>query len=291
MNKDCYSIYDTSLSFVNNTESNGPDWHRQRFHHYALLHRVFNMLRNEGFEIEKDKNVHKVIRKSHFVGRRGDLELHAERYPRGFKIEFFQNVSFENSNGGRYDFEKFQKMPYLIRLQYIKYMNKIVYIVNQLEDLAPDQSRLNPKLAEEWIKARYVEEWHHEQKDMNFNLTDTDGEEQPLYNGLDRDKKVLRNGDIKYFRHWNGYLYRGRVYHNINNMWWVIVDKYTVRNIAAFDLFDLTPEDNLHRMKDPTRSEGYKKHIANLEKLKAEKTKELVIELKRRGYAVKIERK
>lgn len=249
------------------------------------------MLRNEGFEIEKDKNVHKVIRKSHFVGRRGDLELHAERYPRGFKIEFFQNVSFENPNGGRYDFEKFQKMPYLIRLQYIKYMNKIVYIVNQLEDLAPDQSRLNPKLAEEWIKARYVEEWHHEQKDMNFNLTDTDGKEQPLYNGLDRDKKVLRNGDIKYFRHWNGYLYRGRVYHNINNMWWVIVDKYTVRNIAAFNLFDLTPEDNLHRMKDPTRSEGYKKHIAHLEKLKAEKTKELVIELKRRGYAVKIERK
>lgn len=109
MNKDCYSIYDTSLSFVNNTESNGPDWHRQRFHHYALLHRVFNMLRNEGFEIEKDKNVHKVIRKSHFVGRRGDLELHAERYPRGFKIEFFQNVSFENPNGGRYDFEKFQR--------------------------------------------------------------------------------------------------------------------------------------------------------------------------------------
>lgn len=291
MNKDCYSIYDTSLSFVNNTESNGPDWYRQRFHHYALLHRVFNMLRNEGFEIEKDKNVHKVIRKNYFVGRRGDLQLHAERYPRGFKIEFFQNVSFENPNGGRYDFEKFQKMPYLIRLQYIKYMNKIVYIVNHLEDLAPDQSRLNPKLAEEWIKARYVEEWHHEQKDMNFNLTDTDGEEQPLYNGLDRDKKVLRNGDIKYFRHWNGYLYRGRVYHNINNMWWVIVDKYTVRNIAAFDLFDLTPEDNLHRMKDPTRSEGYKKYMSHLEKLEAEKTKDLVIELKRRGYAVKIERK
>ena len=151
MNKDCYSIYDTSLSFINNTECNGPDWHKQRFHHYALLHRVFNMLRNEGFEIEKDKNVPKIIRKSHFVGRRGDLEFYAERYPRGFRIEFFQNVNFENPNGGRYDFEKFQKMPYLIRLQYIKYMNKIVRIMNQLEDLAPDQSRLNPKLAEEWI--------------------------------------------------------------------------------------------------------------------------------------------
>ena len=75
-------------------------------------------------------------------------------------------------------------------------MNKIVRIMNQLEDLAPDQSRLNPKLAEEWIKSRYVEEWHHEQKDMIFNLKYKDGEEQPPNNGIDRDKKVLRNGDI-----------------------------------------------------------------------------------------------
>lgn len=282
MNKDYYSIYDTSLSFINNTECNGPDWHKQHFHHCALLHRVFNMLRNEGFEIEKDKNVPKIIRKSHFVGRRGDLEFYAERYPRGFRIEFFQNVNFENPNGGRYDFEKFQKMPYLIRLQYIKYMNKIVRIMNQLEDLAPDQSRLNPKLAEEWIKSRYVEEWHHEQKNMNFNLTDTDGKEQPSYNGLDRDKKVLRNGDIKYFRHWNGYLYRGRIYHNINNMWWVIVDKYTVTNIAAFDLFDLGPEDFRGRQKKPVIPKEYQERRKAIE---ATSTKELVNELKRRKCA------
>lgn len=159
MNKDCYSIYDTSLSFINNTECNGPDWHKQRFHHYALLHRVFNMLRNEGFEIEKDKNVPKIIRKSHFVGRRGDLEFYAERYPRGFRIEFFQNVNFENPNGGRYDFEKFQKMPYLIRLQYIKYMNKIVRIMNQLGD-RPRMDHLKSKR-----KNEEVQEVHGRRKD------------------------------------------------------------------------------------------------------------------------------
>lgn len=161
-------------------------------------------------------------------------------------------------------------------------MNKIVRIMNQLEDLAPDQSRLNPKLAEEWIKSRYVEEWHHEQKDMNFNLTDTDGEEQPSYNGLDRDKKVLRNGDIKYFRHWNGYLYRGRIYHNINNMWWVIVDKYTVTNIAAFDLFDLGLEDFRGRQKRPVIPKEYQERRKAIE---ATSTKELVNELKRRKCA------
>ena len=282
MNKDCYRIHDTRFEYTNNTERSAPNWPKHKFHHYGLFHRVLNMLRNEGFVIETDKKVAKIIRKSHFVGRRGDLELYAEYYPNGFRIEFFQNVNFENQNGGRYDFDKFQKMPYLIRLQYIKYMNMIVRIVNQLEDLAPDQSRLNPKLAEEWIKARYVEERRHEQTDMNFSLADLDGQEQPTYNGLDRDKKVLRNGDVKYFRHWNGYLYRGRVYHNINNMWWVIVDKYTVRNVAAFDLFDLAPEDYRGRQKKPVLPKEYQERRKAIE---ATSTKELVNELKRRKYA------
>ena len=86
-------------------------------------------------------------------------------------------------------------------------------------------------------------------------------------------------------------MYRGRVYYDLNMNWIVILNKKDTRVISCWELFDLAPEDNLHRMKDPTRSEGYKKHMAHLEKLKAEKTKELVIELKRRGYAVKIERK
>ena len=68
------------------------------------------------------------------------------------------------------------------------------------------------------------------------------------YNGRDREGLTLHNGDIKYFRAWNGYLYRGRIYHNINNMWWVIVDKYTVRNVAAFNLFDLAPDDKRGRL-------------------------------------------
>lgn len=282
MNKDYYWIHDTSFHFSNETERRGENW-RKNPHHYAILHRVLNMLRNEGFVIENAKSVSKIIRKDYFIGRRGDLEISANRFPRGFDIEFFQNVSFENPNGGRYDIEKFQKMPYLIRLQYIKYMNKIVRIVNQIEDLAPDQSKTNPKLAEEWIKARYVESWHHEQTDMNFNLEDLDGQEQQNYNGLDRDKKILRNGDVKYFRSWNGYLYRGRIYHNINNMWWVIVDKYTVRNIAAFELFDLSPEDYRGRQKEPVLPNEYKERRKAIE---ATSTKELVNELKRRGKKV-----
>lgn len=222
------------------------------------------------------------IRRDYYIGRRGDLELYAHRYPAGFEIMFFQNVVIENKNGGRYDFDKFQKMPYIIRLRFMKYRDKIIALLKSVEDLK-DESKADPRLAEEWIKARYVEEWHHEQKDMNFLLSDLYGQTQEPYNGRDRDKKTLHNGDVKYFRHWNGRLYRGRVYHNINNMWWVILDRFTVQNMASFELFDLTPEDNRRRQAKPRIPEAYQKRRKAIEDTK---TRELINELRRRGVKV-----
>ena len=284
MNKNSYRIHDTTIYYRNNTVKapKGADSWRFKYPHFGTLHRLFNMLRAEGFTIENDAEVAKCIRDDYFIGRRGDLELYAHRYPAGFEIMFFQNVVIENKSGGRYDFHKFQKMPYMIRLRFMKYRDKIIALLKSVEDLK-DESKADPRLAEEWIKARYVEEWHHEQKDMNFLLSDLDGQTQESYNGRDRDEKTLHNGDVKYFRHWDGRLYRGRVYHNINNMWWVILDRFTVRNVASFELFDLTPEDNRRRQAKPRIPEAYQKRRQAIEDTK---TRELVNELRRRGVKV-----
>lgn len=284
MSKNSYRIYDTTIHYRNNTVNapKGLDSWRFKYPHFGTLHRIFNMLRAEGFTIENDAEVAKCIRRDYYIGRRGDLELYAHRYPAGFEIMFFQNVVIENKNGGRYDFHKFQKMPYMIRLRFMKYRDKIIALLKSVEDLK-DESKADPRLAEEWIKARYVEEWHHEQKDMNFLLSDLDGQTQESYNGRDRDEKTLHNGDVKYFRHWDGRLYRGRVYHNINNMWWVILDRFTVRNVASFELFDLTPEDNRRRQAKPRIPEAYQKRRQAIEDTK---TRELVNELRRRGVKV-----
>ena len=170
----------------------------------------------------------------------------------------------------------------MIRLRFMKYRDKIIALLKSLENLT-DETTPNPRLAEERIKARYVEEWHHEQKDMNFRLSDLDGQTQEPYNSRDRDGKTVYNGEAKYFRSWNGRLYRGRVYHNINNMWWVILDRFTVRNVASFELFDLTPEDNRRRQEKPRIPEAYQKRRQAIEDTK---TKELVNELRRRGVKV-----
>ena len=177
-----------------------------------------------------------------------------------------------------------EKMPYLIRIRYKKYMNKIIELLKMLV-VVDDKTSKRPKLAEERIKCLYVESCHHEQKDTNFDLRSLDGLTQPTYSGLDRDKKVLHNGDIKYFRDYNGYLARGAVYRNLNNMWYVITDKYTLRNIAAHELFDLAPDDFRGRQKKPKIPKEYKERRDVISKTK---TKELISELRNRGLKVSV---
>lgn len=99
------------------------------------------------------------------------------------------------------------------------------------------------KTAEQFIKEDYVRSWHHPQEDLSFELSDLDGQmsaHRPYDN--DRDNKPMCNGQVKFFRdeYGSGKVRKGKIYHNINNMWWVITDPMTVRNVASFHLFDDT---------------------------------------------------
>ena len=284
---DNFYIYDTKISFRNNTEKEFKgDWLKHKFRHYGYFYQVLNMLAADGFNVQRDPDVDKIIRKDYYIGKFHDLEFEAKKYPNGFEIGFFQNVVYENPNGGRYDFDKLSKMPYMIRLQYTKFKNKILRLLKSLVPDIMDDSSLSPKLEEEWIKCRYVESCHHEQKNTDFDLRSLDGQTQEPYNGLDRDRKTIRNGEIKYFRGRDGYLYRGRVYHDLNNMWWVITDKYTARRAAAFELFDLAPGDKRGRLA-PLRIPS--EYTERKQAISQSTAKELVSELRKRGLKVKIQ--
>ncbi|TEB15151.1 hypothetical protein Psfp_02327 [Pelotomaculum sp. FP] len=275
-----------SFSFVNDTEEErGP--FDKKWSHYAILHRLINFMKSRGWYIEHDKNVHKIIKKDHWYGRKGDLEFRLDRYPRGFKFEFYQNIVFENLNGGRYDFDKFEKMPYLIKLLFInetRHMKVFLEGLGCLDNTVPVY-----KLVEEKIKQHFVESCHHPQKSMDeFNLSDLDGQTcKESYNHTDRDKKIIRNGEIKYFRDRStGRLVRVVVYHNINNMWWAILNRYKYTKVVDFELFDLTPDDlKIRRLKKDKKPKEY---LDKKEKLQQSSNKELISELKRRGFKIKI---
>lgn len=66
---------------------------------------------HRGFRVRQDQSVHKLIRRGYYLGRKGDLEFCAEAAGRMFEITFFQNINVENPRGGRYDYDKFARMP------------------------------------------------------------------------------------------------------------------------------------------------------------------------------------
>jgi len=274
------------ISFINDTNEKRNMFDRN-WSHYSILHRVFNFMRDRGFTIENDMKVPKSIRKNHFRGYKGELKFKADRYPRGFKIEFYQEINYENRHGGEYDFDKFEKMPYLVKLRWINETNKISKFLNKLG--VKDDTKIDYKRAEDIIKRHFVECWHHPQENMEFNLSELDGKTADAsYNNKDRDGNTIYNGEVKYFRHWDGRLWRGKVYYNLNNMWWVIVNEKEYRNIANFNLFDVTEEDFKVRRK--VRDRKPKSYIDRKEKIKEASAKELLNELKNRGFRVKVSR-
>lgn len=274
---DTFSVKETTVAFHNESDRNRYD---DNYKHYGILHRLLNFMRTQGFEIKKDTDVAKILQKSHFKGQKGDLKFKAEYYPAGFSLKFYQDVNHENPSGGYYDSDKFGKMPYLIQKQFLYTANTLREF---LKDFAEEYVTPEYKSAEDKIKWNYVQSCHKPQTDMNFKLSDTDGFTHEQYNSIDRDKNILHNGDFKYFRDYSGYLNRGKIYHNINNMWYVITDDTTVRNIASFELFDLSPDEPRKRVaKDRTPKE----YVQRVTAIKESSTKELKNELKRRGANV-----
>lgn len=263
INKDLFSF-----SFINDTNER-HDWEdRDNWSHYPILHRVLNFMKERGFEVGRDPRIMKYyecLNKDRWYGKKDGLEFKAERYPRGWRIEFYQSINFENKNGGEYDFDKFEKAPYLIRLRWIVETKKMAEFIESIVPGIKNSSKIDYKLAEDKIKNYYVEEWHHSQKDMNFDLSSLDGLEGDeeyrrrnyQHNCKDRDKKVIVNGLIKYFYGYKGRLQRGKVYHNINNMWWVILNDTDYTNIASFELFDPAPEDFKRRRIQKNKKQSY----------------------------------
>lgn len=61
-----YWIYDTTISFENKTERSPEGaWHKHKFRHYGYFYQLLNMLDMEGFNVQNDPEVGKLIRKNY----------------------------------------------------------------------------------------------------------------------------------------------------------------------------------------------------------------------------------
>lgn len=220
---------------------------------YGPLVRYF---RDRGFLIHRDpdtKRNYPSISRYYHRGRKGDLEIKTQISGRHIELKFFQNVNHENPCGGEYDFDQYQKMPYLIKKQWIK---EATAVLAWLETTYGYQG-LPQSLMEE---LRGIHVSREPLRAFNKGWTPTrfkrgeDGwpvsSEYDHGGNVDREGVHLRNGMWRWYRdRYTGYLRSGTIYTNMNTMWLLIYgpgrEDHTY--VPSWELFTLQPTDKRRR--------------------------------------------
>jgi hypothetical protein len=187
---------------------------------------------------------------------KGDLKAHLDISGRCIKLEMWQNVTpSENRNGGQYDFNKEGRMPYVLRLEMERTRRRIRdYLCNVFAayTFKTQEKKLgaHPGGAEatEWVEQQYRDSWHFK-GDWSGYI-----EKNPSmqHNRGSADGRQLEHMQTVWFADWQGRICRGTAMYNINNMWWVVVGRYEVRNLASFELYAAAP-DNLRVRRNADR--------------------------------------
>jgi hypothetical protein len=210
-----------------------------------LMRKLLGVLYRHGWQLGRDPHTdkhYKCIGKYHRRGRRGDLEMKSDSCGRHVEIKFFQNVAnVENRNGGEYDFDKLQKMPYLLRL---RTQFEMAAIAAEAERLGFKFRRdRKPVDAMDFIRLKREKNPHagHE-RIYDYNCKSGDGD-------------LLEDGQFRCFYGYRGHLLGGTIYHNINNMWWVVTNPGGhPENVGSFRLFSWRPGLPRRRPYDPKGS-------------------------------------
>ncbi|RKP44727.1 hypothetical protein [Pararobbsia silviterrae] len=176
---------------------------------------------------------------------KGDLKADLSLTGRHIEFEMFQSVNTPTrpDHEGRYESNKEQAMPYLLRLEMERTRRRIRdYLCNVFTGYTftePERNRgFNGVTALEWIQAHYEASRHYDK------ATGRPRGDEVEYNHRSAERARVVHGQRVWFADYKGRIQAGTAYYNINNMWWVVTDKFGLRNIASFELFTKCP-DNL----------------------------------------------
>lgn len=197
----------------------------------AAFKQAIVVLRGIGFKIGRDPRVERdfaCLGPSHRRGRKGDLEVKINHSGRCMEVEFFQNLVVTNRSGGEYDFDKRQKMPYLVGKQYEL----------ARRELSDGMVRLGLPALEVEVKRRGMELIAHRRAELSaFHRGRMYAKPPEAYNAESATKQTVADGDRVLFRDYDGRMRGGTAFYNINNMWWVLCPGDVVRNLASFHLW------------------------------------------------------
>jgi hypothetical protein len=252
--------------------------------HLDAWNAALNCLIKIGFRVTVDPRIHKdysILSQYHKYGNWKGLEVKSEIYPTGFKFEFYQNFNTGDRapGNGEHALKRFDLMPYLIKKRYLYTVQKLSQTIASLLPCVVSWEEHHREVEKVLIGHKQAS-WHNKTpvnslEDFQAQMSAYDLSSN---NSKDRDKKTIVCGEIKYYRdRKSGRLMRGRVYHSLNDSWWVILNRYECTAVSSADLFDPGEEDmKARRLKKGRVPEGRQKELDLLFSLTPAKLKHLL---------------
>lgn len=213
------SIRDAKFS-VWNDEVN-QDIHR-------VMESVKHVFRKAGWRLRRDPETLKhfpTLAPFRLYSKNNGLEVKLSLSGRVVDVQFFQNVqNVENSHGNYYDFDKFERMPYLMQKRTLLMFRRLEAHLMAKFGYGP-ASREFPQVgplgstAKEFAEHRIRTSGHfkpelgHAEYGMRCNCTSRDG--QPL-----------NHGDFVYFRDYDGRWGYGQAFYSLNSSWFIVTGRY-----------------------------------------------------------------
>lgn len=206
---------------------------------------LLNLLRRRKWKVTADPRVHKCypsISKDHRVASRGDLRIEISISGRAVQLQFWAETwPIDNPNGRRYDFGKREKMVFLDRVRLELETRKILDWLRERAtvNVSGGDGRRGAGPGEitalEYVERSWASSWHSDKTLGRPVCSQT-------YNAKSGDGDLIEHGATVWTTDRKGRICRGTALYNINNMWWVVTDRYGLQNKGSFEIFARQPE-------------------------------------------------
>jgi hypothetical protein len=171
---------------------------------------------------------------------KGDLKAHLDISGRCIKLEMWQDVTpSENRNGGRYDFDKAARMPYLLRIEMERTRRRIRdYLCNVFVGYVFKPS--DPKIGFNGVTA--LEFAAHGRRTSGHYVPALD-RASISNSGQDKsgDGYPLENGTPVYAIDYYGRVVTGVAFYSLNGNWQVITGRYDLIHVWHKQIFVKSP--------------------------------------------------
>lgn len=244
------------------------DWEK-KFKHEVFA-RIVQQLNRIGWKCVVPEQMIKeyslAFAQSHRYCVKGDLQADLSVSGRCIELKMFQSVNCPTRPdcNGRYESNKEQVMPYLLRLEMERTRRRIKnYLCSVFDNYTFKADRADGRsnkcgfmhrTALDWIAGCYETSWHFKGDLSRYEISSG--------NRKSADKQNLEHGQRVFFYDHKGRINTGVAYYNINNMWWVATGKYSVTNKACFELFTALPENARVKRNEKLRNKRLQSEMA-----------------------------